>query len=176
MKKTEGNVSVTAFKDGMPDNIADMADLFFMNISESVEFIFKMLLKIDVTHRKKYSRRLNSLPKDIIITISYNADLEGYFSYFISLKTALEICSRLDSEVDREFFGKDHLDIIGEFGNMISGNTVGKLKTVDSDVRISTPHLSGFHEILASEKSHWFYSCNFNMDLGHFGVLLAIKK
>jgi CheY-specific phosphatase CheX len=126
--------------------------------------------------RKQNGKRITSLPNDIIITIDFNADEIGYFSFFLSLKTAFEICRILVGGIENQFFDQDHLDIIGERDNIIAGNAIGKLKDVDNSIRLSTPYLSAFHKILASEKLFWIFSCNFNVEIGRFGVLLAIKK
>jgi CheY-specific phosphatase CheX len=160
----------------LPPEIDNKLKLYFSNISESILFIFKTLLHIDVSPKKLYRKRLTSLPNDIIITIDFHADEIGYFSFFLSLKTAFEICRRLVDGIESHYFDQEHLDIIGEVGNMIAGNAIGKLKDVDNSIRLSTPYLSAFHKILASEKLFWTFSCNFNIEIGHLGVLLAIKK
>jgi CheY-specific phosphatase CheX len=160
----------------LPRETEKKIKLYFSNISESILFIFKTLLNIDVSPKKLYRKRLTSLPNDIIITIDFNADEIGYFSFFLSLKTAFEICRRLVGGIESQFFDQDHLDIIGELGNMIAGNAIGRLKDVDNSIRLSTPYLSAFHKILASEKLFWTFSCNFNVEIGRLGVLLAIKK
>ncbi len=160
----------------LPVAIDNQLKLYFSNISESILFIFKTLLHIDVSPIKLYRKRLTSLPNDIIITIDFNADEIGYFSFFLSLKTAFEICRRLVEGIESRYFDREHLDIIGEVGNMIAGNAIGKLKDVDNSIKLSTPYLSAFHKILASEKLFWTFSCNFNIEIGRLGVLLAIKK
>jgi CheY-specific phosphatase CheX len=160
----------------LPIEIDNQLKLYFSNISESILFIFKTLLHIDVSPKKLYRKRLTSLPNDIIITIDFNADEIGYFSFFLSLKTAFEICSRLVVGIESRYFDQEHLDIIGEVGNMIAGNAIGKLKDVDNSIRLSTPYLSAFHKILASEKLFWTFSCNFNIEIGRLGILLEIKK
>ncbi len=152
------------------------AQEYFDNVSQAVVFVFKSLLNIEAEQKKKYSRRLSSLPNDIIITLDFKADMKGFFAFFLSLKTALEICARLSPELGRQYFEKEHLDVIGEIGNLISGNAIGRLKSVNSYVNLSTPHLSGFHEILTSEKSHWIYSCNYNIEVGQMGILMAVAK
>lgn len=160
----------------IPPNIDEKAHLYFQNIADSISFVFKSLLSINVRQKKLYARRLHTLPKDIIIRINYHADLRGYFAYFISLDTCFEICGRLVPNMDRLFFDSEHLDLIGELGNMISGNTIGKLQSVDADINLTAPSLAGFHEILSAERSHWIFSSNFDADVGKLGVLLGIEK
>ncbi len=156
--------------------IDEKAKLYFQNISESISFVFRSLLAIEARPRKLFHRRLSTLPKDIIITIDFTTDLQGYFAFFLSLKTSLEICSRLMPGIDNTFFDKDHLDILGELGNIITGNTIGKLQSIDSEIKLSAPYLSAFHKVLAAEKLFHTYSANFEIEVGQLGVLLSIEK
>jgi CheY-specific phosphatase CheX len=160
----------------LPPDIERKLKQYFSNINTSLQFIFKSLLDIDLEPRKLYRRRLATLPNDLIITIDYQADLIGYFSFLFSLKTAFEICSRLVTGIDNRYFDSDHLDIIGELGNMIAGNAMGRLKDIDVTIKLSAPYLSAFHTILASEKLFWTFSCNYDIDIGQLGILLAVKK
>lgn len=160
----------------IPAHISNKSREYLTNISESVAFVLRSLIQVEAAPRKIYNRRLSSLPNDLIISIDYSADLIGYFSFFFSLKTAFEICNRLMPGINNEYFDNEHLDIIGEVGNMIAGNTMGKLKSISTTVDLSTPYLSGFHKILASEKLFWVFSCNYEIEIGKLGVLFAIKK
>jgi len=156
--------------------IEEKARLYFQNISESLYFVLKSLLGMEALPRKLYHRRLNTLPRDIIIAIDFSADVQGYFAFFLSLKTSFEICSRLMPGIDNTYFDKDHLDILGELGNIISGNAIGKLQSIDSEVKLSAPYLSAFHKVLAAEKLFHSYSANFDIEVGQMGVLLSIGK
>jgi len=154
----------------------ERAMLYYQNISESAAFVFTSLVNSEPKQKKIFNRRLASLPNDIIIRFDFEADIAGYFAYFFSLKNALSICERLVPGIDNSYFDADHLDILGELGNMISGNTLSKLVSVSSEIRLEPPRLTAFHEILSDERGHHSYSSNFDVELGKMGVLLAIKK
>ncbi|HEY1407126.1 MAG TPA: chemotaxis protein CheX [Spirochaetota bacterium] len=156
--------------------IHERALLFYQNISESAAFVFTSLVNSEPKQKKVFQRRLASLPNDIIIRFDFEADIAGYFAYFFSKKNALAICDKLVPGIDNTFFDADHLDILGELGNMISGNTLSKLVSVSSEIRLEPPRLAAFHEILSDERHHHSYSSNFEIELGKMGVLLAIKK
>ena len=149
---------------------------YYKNISDSAAFVLTSLIETDLRQKKVFQRRLASLPNDIIIRFDFEADMAGYFAFFFSLKNALTICKKLVPSIDNTYFDSDHLDILGEIGNMISGNTLSKLVSLDATIRLDPPRLVAFHEILASEKSHYSYSSNFDIELGKMGVLLAIKQ
>jgi len=168
--------TATVRGDGIPLIIEKKSKLYFQNVSDSVVFIFKTLLGIDATPKKLFRRRLTSLPNDIIIKLDFAADLTGHFAFFLSLKTAFEICNRLVPGIGYQYFDKDHLDVIGEMGNMISGNAIGRLQNIDSAIDLSIPSMTAFHTILESESRYWSFSGNFDVDIGQVGILLAIRK
>jgi CheY-specific phosphatase CheX len=149
---------------------------YYKNISESASFIFSSLVQTDLKQKKIFQRRLASLPNDIIISFEFEADIKGYFAYFFSIKNAFAICDRLVPGINNSYFDTDHLDILGELGNMISGNTLSKLVSVSADIRLEPPKLVAFHEILSKEKKHIHFSSNFEIELGKMGVLLAIEQ
>jgi CheY-specific phosphatase CheX len=154
----------------------DRAIIYYNNIADSASFVFSSLVKSDLKQKKLFQRRLSTLPNDIIIKFDFEADIKGYFAFFFSIKNAFAICQRLMPSIDNTFFDEMHLDILGELGNMISGNTLSRLVSVHSEIRLEPPRLSAFHEILASEKGYHSYSSNFDIELGKMGVLLAIKE
>ncbi|TAL37625.1 MAG: hypothetical protein EPN93_05575 [Spirochaetes bacterium] len=156
--------------------VEEKGKLYFQNIAETISSVFRSLLTTEARPKKIFARRLASLPNDIIIKIDYSADLTGYFAYFISLKTAFAVCSKLVPGISQDFFDGEHLDILGEVGNMIAGNTIGRLQNISAEISLSPPELAGFHEILATERLHDFYSSNFEIEEGTMGVLLAIAK
>jgi CheY-specific phosphatase CheX len=157
------------------ENIHEKAMLYYKNIAESAAFVFTSLVQSDLKQKKIFNRRLASLPNDIIIRFDFEADIKGYFAFFFSLKNALAICDKLVPGIDPKFFGTDHLDILGEIGNMISGNTLSRLVSVNAEIRLDPPRLVAFHEILSTEKGHHSFSSNFDIELGKMGVLLAIE-
>ncbi len=156
--------------------VEEKGKLYFQNIADTISTVFRSLLTTEARPKKVFGRRLSTLPNDIIIKIEYSADLKGYFAYFISLKTAFAVCAKLVPGIAQDYFDSDHLDILGEVGNMIAGNTIGRLQDISADISLSPPELAGFHEILASERDHRFYSSNFDLEEGTMGVLLAIAK
>jgi CheY-specific phosphatase CheX len=155
--------------------IHDRAFVYYTNIAESAAFVFSSLVKSDLKQKKLFQRRLSSLPNDIIIKFDFEADIAGYFAFFFSLKNAFSICERLVPGIDNTFFDEMHLDILGELGNMISGNTLSRLVSVSSDIHLEPPRLTAFHEILSAEKGYYSFSSNFDIELGKMGVLLAIR-
>jgi len=156
--------------------IHNRAGEFYQDFSESAAFVFPSLVQEEPRQKKIFQRRLASLPNDIIIRFNFEADIKGYFAYFFSLKNALAICGKLVPGIDNSFFDADHLDILGELGNMISGNTLSKLVSVSANIHLDPPKLTAFHEILAEERQHLCYSSNFDVELGKMGVLLAIRQ
>lgn len=160
----------------IPEEIKCTASQYFNKTSESILFIFSSLLSINLNKKRLYSKRLNSLPNDIIVTIDYRTDVSGFFSFFFSLNSAFNICEKLVPGIDNTNFSNEHLDILGEIGNMISGHTISQLQLLDEDFRMDTPRHNGFHNILASEKDFWHFSSNFDSEFGKIGLLLAIKK
>ena len=149
---------------------------YYKNISDSAAFVFTSLVQTEPRQKKVFNRRLSSLPNDIIIRFDFEADIAGYFAFFFSLKNALAICERLVPGIDNAHFSSDHLDVLGEIGNMISGNTLSRLVSLDATISLDPPRLAAFHEILAAEKGHICYSSNFDIELGKMGVLLAIEE
>ena len=162
----------------MSENVSlhERAMQYYRNIADSASFVFISLVQSDLRQKKVFQRRLTSLPNDIIIKFSFEADISGYFAFFFSLKNAFSICKKLVPTIDNSFFDTDHLDILGELGNMIAGNTLSKLVSVSAEIRLDPPELVAFHEILAEEKGYQTYSSNFDIELGKMGVLLSIKK
>jgi CheY-specific phosphatase CheX len=156
--------------------VHELAMQYYRNIADSAAFIFTSLVQTDLKQKKVFQRRLASLPNDIIIKFDFEADFPGYFAFFFSLKNAYAICERLVPGIDNSFFDENHLDILGEIGNMISGNTLSKLVSVRADIRLEPPRLVAFHEILSQEKGFLTYSSNFDIELGKMGVLLAVKR
>lgn len=156
--------------------VHDRAVVYYNNIADSAAFVFSSLVKSDLKQKKLFQRRLASLPNDIIIKFDFEADMSGYFAFFFSLKNAFAICERLIPSIDNTFFDEMHLDILGEIGNMISGNTLSRLVSVSSDIHLEPPRLTAFHEILAAEKGYYSFSSNFDIELGKMGVLLAIRE
>ena len=149
---------------------------YYKNISDSAAFVFTSLVQTEPRQKKVFNRRLSSLPNDIIIRFDFEADISGYFAFFFSLKNALAICDRLVPGIDNKHFSNDHLDVLGEIGNMISGHTLSRLVSLDATISLEPPRLAAFHEILAAEKGHLCYSSNFDIELGKMGVLLAIEE
>lgn len=160
-----------------PVEVKELAQQYFSKASDSIGFIFKSLLQMNVEQKRLYAKRLNSLPNDIIINIDYKSDeTTGFISFFFSLKIALKICEKLVPDIDNSAFSEEHLDILGEMGNMIAGNAISKFQLVDRDMRIKTPYHSGYFNILAAEKEHWIFSSNYECTEGKIGILLAQKK
>jgi hypothetical protein len=84
----------TVSKIGQKD-LKEKASLYLDNIADASAFVFEKLLHIDVKPRQVFNRRLATLPNDIIISFNYRTNIEGYISFFFSLKTAFMICERL---------------------------------------------------------------------------------
>ncbi len=160
----------------VPTEIKENAEKYFKTTLESTAFIFKSLLQLEIKPKRLYAKRLNSLPRDMIISIDFKADKFGFFSFFFSIETAFYICQKLVPDMNSTVFSDDHLDILGELGNMISGNTLGKLQLVNKDLRLDTPELSPFHKILISESKYWHFSSNIDIDKGKMGILLCMEK
>ncbi len=76
-------------------DLKEKASLYLDNIADASAFVFEKLLHIDVKPRQVFNRRLATLPNDIIISFNYRTNIEGYISFFFSLKTAFMICERL---------------------------------------------------------------------------------
>ncbi|MDA3900965.1 MAG: chemotaxis protein CheX [Spirochaetes bacterium] len=160
-----------------PVEVKNLAGQYFDKASDSIAFIFKSLMQLNVEPKRLYAKRLNSLPNDIIINIDYKSgETTGFISFFFSIKIALHICGKLVPNIDNSSFSDEHLDILGEMGNMIAGNAISKFQLINQDMRIQTPYHSGYFNILAAEKEYWIFSSNYECDSGKVGILLAQKK
>lgn len=146
-------------------------------LSTSVSFLLESLFKLEGTDSKRlYSKRLKSLPNDVIISVDYGTDWKGYFAFMFPIKTAFDFCEYLVPGIDNSYFDENHFDILGEFANMISGNAMTKLQLVDHGLYLKPPEIKSFHDILKDEKDCYMFSMNYSLNPGKFGLLFAVRK
>ena len=99
--------------------------------------VFNTLFQIDLKTGKL--KRMSS-PKpshDVIIKLDITGKISGYVIYSISFHTVRKMAEILVPGISKEQLMDDYKDIVGEIGNMITGNAINILS--DSDLDISTP-------------------------------------
>lgn len=102
--------------------------------------VFEHLLQIEITRGEMSIRAsLESNLDEIEIRIAVVGDMHGVIAYCMSLQTGLELIKNLMPGISDEDAMDQCPDILGEIGNMISGNAITNLSKHIKNIDLEPP-------------------------------------
>ncbi len=101
--------------------------------------VFNSLFNIELRRRDVTVIRELEFSEAVMIKISFTGSVNGVVFYGFDMDVAYRIAEAIDPEMSRKSFKKDYLDIMGELGNIIAGNSLSMI--MDEDVSLSLPEV-----------------------------------
>ncbi len=110
---------------------------------ESANLVFNDLLKEKLIRGKTqissefYPNKIH----DIMIHIQVSGSLHGNVIYALQEHTARKIVERLIGSSDQNIFESEYKDVLGEIGNMITGNAMNIFLKRNQFIEVSVPEV-----------------------------------
>ncbi len=106
---------------------------------EATSIVFKNLLQADIL-RGKTSIKASAAPShEIAIIIGVTGKFAGQVVYSMNIFTAYKIARKLMPGTSDAIIRKEFRDVLGEIGNMITGNALNLSANLNEDVDLTVP-------------------------------------
>ncbi|GIX42263.1 MAG: chemotaxis protein CheX [Leptospiraceae bacterium] len=115
---------------------------------EAANLVFNDLLKEKLIRGKTQitPKFLPNKNQDIAILIQLDGSIEGKVIYAFPEFTAKKIFERLMGTLNEEIFKSEYKDVLGEIGNMITGNAMNIFLNKKQFIEVSVPEVIDLKE------------------------------
>ena len=138
--------------------------------------VYRAMLKTSLV-RGKASLRDSPMPThDIAIFLALSGEYTGQVVYSIEVETAKRIVAKLVPGLSASDFENEYRDIIGELGNMITGNALQELVKSSKDIHLDVPIVVDIRKQRPSIANRQTLSWNLYSTLGLLEVNVALQK
>ncbi|MCE9597500.1 MAG: chemotaxis protein CheX [Spirochaetia bacterium] len=104
--------------------------------------VFRDLLNEEII-RGKTSVKPDATPShEIAILLNVTGSVQGQVVYSLNAETAYKLAEKLMPGTDRATIEKEYRDVLGELGNMITGNALNIFLNSKKDLDLSVPYVA----------------------------------
>ncbi len=141
---------------------------------EAASLVFRDSLKLDLI-RGKLKVRDSPVPSyEVAIIIGVVGSYKGEIVYSMNLDAAYKISKLLVPSLDNESVKDEYKDIIGEIGNMTTGNALRIFASNGQFVDITTPNVMEVSTATIQYKKTTTLSLNLYSRIGQIEINIAI--
>jgi len=145
---------------------------------EAANLVFNDLLKEKLIRGKTQiaPQFMPNKNQDIAILIELNGSIEGKVIYAFPEYTAKKIFERLVGTSDENIFKLEYKDVLGEVGNMITGNAMNIFLNKQQFIEVSVPEVIDLREKAFFPDNKITIRLNMYSTLGMMEIDVSIKE
>jgi len=141
---------------------------------EAASLVFKDSLQLELI-RGKLKIRESPVPSyEVAIVIGVVGSYKGEIVYSLNFDAAFKMAKRLVPSLDEQSLRDEYKDIIGEIGNMTTGNALRIFASNGQFVDITTPNVIEVAESSIQFKKATTLSLNLYSKIGQMEINIAI--
>ena len=142
---------------------------------EAASVVFKSILNTDLRKGKLVIKESPSPSMDISIIIGITGDITGQVIYSMELHTVRKIADALAPGLSDEQLKREYPDIIGELGNMITGNAMNLFASNAKVIDITTPTVIEGKNFIINMVKQVTLGINLYSPMGQIELNIALK-
>lgn len=106
---------------------------------EAAALVFKDMLGVELMRGKTTIKDSPKPTNEIAIILGITGKVTGQVVYSLNMETALAITEKLMPGMDRESMENEYRDVLGEVGNMITGNAINIFLKNHDELDVTVP-------------------------------------
>jgi chemotaxis protein CheX len=142
---------------------------------EAASLVFRDSLKLDLIRGKLKVRDAPTPSYELAIVIGVVGSYKGEIIYSLNYDAAYKMAKRLVPSMDDASIREEYKDIIGEIGNMTTGNALRIFAANGQFVDLTTPSVVEVKESNLQFKKATTLSLNLYSKLGQLEINIAIQ-
>lgn len=145
---------------------------------EAANLVFNDLLHEKLIRGKTQISQVFAPSKiqDIIILLNLSGSVEGKVLYGFSEITSKKIFEKLMGTYSDEMFQFEYKDVLGEIGNMITGNAMNIFLNKNQFIEVSVPEVISLREKHFKEDNRLTISINMYSNIGMIEINVSVKE
>jgi len=108
---------------------------------EATIHVFNQLMQEPVVRGRTSIKKTPAPSHEIAIIFGVKGAVEGQIIYSMNAETAYKISEKLMPGTDRATLEKEYRDVLGEIGNMITGNALNVFYKTSKEIDLSVPYV-----------------------------------
>ncbi len=143
---------------------------------EAAALVFKDMLGVELTRGRTAIKENPNPTNEIAIILGITGKVTGQVVYSMNLETALKIVDKLMPGMDKETLMNEYKDVLGEVGNMITGNAINIFLKNHEDLDVTVPQVVDTREKALTElKKNVTIGLNLYSQMGMLEVNIAFN-
>ena len=103
--------------------------------------VFRDLLQEEIIRGRTLVKKTPAPSHEIAILLNVTGSVHGEVIYSMNAESAYRIAEKLMPGTDRSSIEKEYRDVLGELGNMITGNALNIFLNRQKDLDMSVPYV-----------------------------------
>lgn len=108
---------------------------------EAAALVFKDMLGVELMRGKTVIKESPVPTNEIAIILGITGKVTGQVIYSMNMETAVKVVEKLMPGIDEETIKSEYRDILGEVGNMITGNAINIFLQNHEDLDVTVPQV-----------------------------------
>ena len=108
---------------------------------EAAALVFRQMLQTELVRGKTTIKKTPAPGYEVAIVIGITGEVTGTVVYSMNMDTVRKIVQKLMPNVESKAIEKEYKDVIGEVGNMITGNALNVFLNNDKDLDVTVPRV-----------------------------------
>jgi len=104
--------------------------------------VFRDLLHEEIIRGRTSVKTTPAPSHEIAIMLNVKGAIQGQVVYSLNAESAYKIAGKLMPGVDRATVEKEYRDVLGELGNMITGNALNIFLSSQQEIDMSVPYVA----------------------------------
>lgn len=143
---------------------------------QAATLVYREMLGLQLI-RGRTELKVNPMPgRDIAILVSVHGSATGEVVYSMNIETVYKIVQKLVPDIKKKDIENEYRDVIGELGNMITGNAVNICLANDTDLDITVPMVVDARQGKLKFNDTTTVGLNLYSVLGLLEVNIALRK
>ena len=108
---------------------------------EAAGLVFRQMLQMELVRGKTTIKKSPAPGYEVAILIGITGEVTGRVVYSMNMDTVRKGVQKLMPDVSPQDLEKEYKDVIGEIGNMITGNALNVFLKNDKDLDVTVPRV-----------------------------------
>lgn len=108
---------------------------------EAAALVFKDMLGVELLRGKTVIKDSPDPTNEIAIILGITGNVTGQVVYSMNMETAVKIVQKLMPGVEENVILNEYKDVMGEVGNMITGNAINIFLKNNADLDVTVPQV-----------------------------------
>ena len=108
---------------------------------EAAALVFRQMLQLELVRGKTTIKQSPAPSHEVAIVIGITGEVKGTVVYSMNMDTVRKIVTKLMPDTTLAGIEKEYKDVMGEIGNMITGNALNVFIKNDKDLDVTVPRV-----------------------------------